>query len=82
MESVYFNARSKAKEAKLLSVENLEKLAKSGSLDEVVKNLLDLKLIKGEQIESFADLEKISNREEQEFLDFLKHRQQNNIKDG
>lgn len=73
MESVYFNARSKAKEAKLLSVENLEKLAKSGSLDEVVKNLLDLKLIKGEQIESFADLEKISNREEQEFLDFLKH---------
>lgn len=73
METTYFNARSKAKEAKLLSYENLERIAKSNSLEEITKNLLDLKLIKGEQIESFADLEQIAKREEQEFLDFLKH---------
>lgn len=73
METTYFNARSKAKEAKLLSLENMELLAKSNSLEEVIKNLLDLKLLKGEQIESFADLEKIANREEKEFLEFLKH---------
>lgn len=73
METTYFNARSKAKEAKLLSIENLEKIAKSNSLEETTKNLLDLKLMKGEQVESFDDLVQIINREEQEFLDFLKH---------
>ena len=73
METTYFNARSKSKEAKLLSFANLEKLAKSNSLEEVTKNLLDLKLLKGEQIEHFADLDKIAKREEKEFLEFLKH---------
>lgn len=72
METTYFNARSKSKEAKLLSYESLEKIAKSNSLEEVTKTLLDLKLIKGEQIESYEDLTQISKREEREFLEFLK----------
>ena len=71
MEKTYFNARSKAKEAKLLSKENLEKLARSRSLEEVKKNLLDLKLLNGEQINSFSDLYAITRRREKEFLDFL-----------
>ncbi len=73
METTYFNARCKAKEAKLLSQESLEKIAKSNSVEELTKNLLDLKLIRGEQIESFADLEQIAKREEREFIEFLKH---------
>ena len=71
MEKTYFNARSKAKEAKLLSKESLEMLSKSGLLEDVLKNLLDLKLLKGEQITSFSDLYQITRREEKEFIDFL-----------
>ena len=73
METTYFNARSKSKEAKLLSLENMERIAKSNSLEEVTKTLLDLKILNGEQIESYADLDKIAKREEKEFLEFLKH---------
>ena len=71
MEKTYFNARSKAKEAKLLSKESLEMLSKSASLEDVHKNLLDLKLLKGEQINSFSDLYQITIRKEKEFIEFL-----------
>lgn len=72
MEIDYFNAVSKAKEAKLVSLENLEKLAKSSNLEDVAKTLLDIKLLKGEQITSYADLFSITYREESDFIEFLK----------
>lgn len=77
MEITYFNARSKAKEAKLLKMDGYEKLIKSSTLDELIKNLLDLKLIKGENISGFADLKQITKRKEKEFVEFLKHEQIN-----
>lgn len=70
--NIYYNSQAKAKETKLLSLKDLMNLARAKSVEEISKLLIEKELLKGLSPKSFLDLFKITQREEKEFLTFLK----------
>ncbi len=72
MNSIYFNGRSKALETKLLSNLQLNELIKCREVVEVTNLLNSYNFLKGENVASFEDLLALLDREEKEFLAFLK----------
>lgn len=72
MNSYYFVGRCKALETKLLSSLQLNELIKCREVVEVVSLLNSYNFLKGENINTFSDLLALLDREEQEFLAFLK----------
>ena len=72
MNSIYFVGRCKALETKLLSNLQLNELIKCRELAEVVTLLNSYNFLKGENVTTFSDLLTLIDREEQEFLAFLK----------
>ncbi len=72
MNSYYFVGRCKALETKLLSSLQLNELIKCREVVEVVSLLNSYNFLKGENVNTFSDLLALLDREEQEFLAFLK----------
>lgn len=70
--SVYYNARTKALEANLISYPKLTTLVKCSSIAEVSKLLNDWKILKGINILDYSDLILVVQREEEEFIQLLK----------
>lgn len=69
---IYFNARAKAKENEILSLEQLGELINAKSLDDLTRLLNEYRLLQGISIEKYGDLKAIIKREEEELLHFLK----------
>ncbi len=72
MNSIYFNGRCKALETKLLNDIQLNELIKCREVVEVVTLLNSYNFLRGENVASFQDLLLLIDREEREFLAFLK----------
>ena len=72
MNSIYFNGRCKALETKLLSDLQLNELVKCREVVEVTNLLNSYNFLKGESVANFEDLLSLIEREEKEFLAFLK----------
>ena len=72
MNSIYFNGRCKALETKLLSDLQLNELVKCREVVEVTNLLNSYNFLKGESVVNFEDLLSLIEREEKEFLAFLK----------
>lgn len=70
--NIYFNSRSKALEIKILDYDKLVRLIKCSGLDEIIRILDDWGFLQGQNILNYSDLLKLIDREEQEFLEFLK----------
>ena len=72
MNNIYFNGRCKALETKLLSLVQLNEIVKCKEVAEVVNLLNSYNFLKGESVANFQDLLVLIEREEKEFLQFLK----------
>jgi vacuolar-type H+-ATPase subunit C/Vma6 len=68
---IYFNARCKVLESKLISLQNLYSLANVKSLQEAVSILNELEILKGVKVKNYKDLLQILDREENDFAEFL-----------
>ncbi len=75
--NVYFNSRSKALEIKILDYDKLVKLVKCSGLDDIIRVLNDWNFLQGQNIQNYSDLLKLIDREEQDFLEFLKRNSPN-----
>ncbi|MDY6367167.1 MAG: V-type ATPase subunit [Clostridia bacterium] len=69
---IYANARAKALENGLLSVDRLNRMLDSGSPDEAMKVLAEVNFGGGVSIDSFMKFETLISAEEKKFISFIK----------